>query len=155
VDEPTIILFFGDHQPALTGSFYDAIFGKDSSELTQEETLLKYEVPFFIWSNYTDYGGQYTEQISTNYLSSVLMELAGLQATDYQKFLLKVHEEYPVISAVGMMNQSGDWIYEDASEAVSELEDKKADLLQIYEMLQYNYIFDEENRCDSYFYPRE
>lgn len=145
VEEPTIIVFFGDHQPQLPTAFYDSIFGKDSTNLTFEETLQKHEVPFFIWSNYEDYGGQYVDAISTNYLSSILMELAGLNLTDYQKLLLTVHDEYPVITSVGAMDKDGNWKYADAFEG--------SDLLQTYEMMQYNYIFGDEERLNQYFYP--
>lgn len=145
VDEPTIIVFFGDHQPQLSTEFYDSIFGKDSMELNFEETLQKHEVPFFIWSNYEDYGGQYVDSISTNYLSSLIMELAGLEMTDYQKFLLEVHDEYPAITAVGAMDKEGDWEYIDIFES-------KDILLQSYEMLQYNYIFGDDERLNQYFY---
>ncbi len=145
VDEPTMIVFFGDHQPQLSTGFYDSIFGKDSTELSFEETLQKHEVPFFIWSNYEDYGGQYVDAISTNYLSSLVMELAGLEMTDYQKFLLEVYDEYPAITAAGAMNKEGAWEYID----IFELKDV---LLQNYEMLQYNYIFGDDERLNQYFY---
>ena len=36
VDEPTVILMFGDHQPAVQSSFYDSLFGKNAGSLTNE-----------------------------------------------------------------------------------------------------------------------
>ena len=147
VEEPTIILMYGDHQPALSSSFYESIMGKAASEYTMEDELNRHKVPFVIWSNYQDYGGQYVEQISTNYLSSVLMELAGLELTDYQKYLLELREEYPVISSTGVRYVDGTW-------AVMRDAKSEDEHLTIYEMLQYNYLFDEEERLDSHFYPQ-
>lgn len=145
VDEPTIILFFGDHQPQMTSEFYDSIYGKDSSELTREEILRKNEVPFFIWSNYQDYGGQYVEHISTNYLSSILLSLAGIELTDYQKALMSIYEEYPVVSLILTIDSDGNVSYMDESKKTSEL-------LQLYDDMQYNLMFDKK-RLDEHFYP--
>ena len=107
IDDPTIVLFFGDHQPGLSTEFYDSIYGKSSEQLSYDEVERKFIVPFFIWSNYEDYGGQYIEGISTNYLSALLIQLADLEPTDYQRLLLKLHEEYPVISAISVVDESG------------------------------------------------
>lgn len=145
VEEPTIILMYGDHQPALSASFYESILEKTPSEYTMEDELNRHRVPFVIWSNYQDYGGQYVEQISPNYLSSVLMDLAGLEMTDYQKYLLEVQKEYPVITTVGVLDADGTW-------AVIKDVKSSDELLTVYEMLQYNYLFEEE-RLNTSFYP--
>ncbi len=47
-EEPVVILFFGDHQPALEDEFYDMLYGKTADELTLEEQQRKYLTPFFI-----------------------------------------------------------------------------------------------------------
>lgn len=52
VKEPTIIVMFGDHQPAVQSSFYDSLFGKNAGSLTNEELMNKYRTPFIIWANY-------------------------------------------------------------------------------------------------------
>ena len=35
--EPTMIVFFGDHQPNISDAFYEKLFGKPLTQLTQEE----------------------------------------------------------------------------------------------------------------------
>ena len=52
VEEPTCILFFGDHQPPLSNSFYEDIYGKSLDSRTPEEVMEQYRTPFFIWTNY-------------------------------------------------------------------------------------------------------
>ena len=52
VKEPTIIVMYGDHQPAVQSSFYDSLFGKSAGSLTNEELMNKYRTPFIIWANY-------------------------------------------------------------------------------------------------------
>ncbi|MBQ9949999.1 MAG: sulfatase-like hydrolase/transferase [Clostridia bacterium] len=51
-DEPTVILFFGDHQVQLEDAFYEELYGKSLDDLTEEEMLKKYMTKFFIWSNF-------------------------------------------------------------------------------------------------------
>lgn len=45
VEEPTIILMFGDHQPKIEDAFYEKLFGKSLEELDQEETERRYQTP--------------------------------------------------------------------------------------------------------------
>ena len=51
-DEPTVIVFFGDHQVQIEDGFYDELFGKSQSELSEEELMRKNLTRFFIWSNF-------------------------------------------------------------------------------------------------------
>ena len=53
IDEPTMIVMFGDHQPSVEDEFYDDIAGMPSSEITVQEHLMWYETPFIIWTNYS------------------------------------------------------------------------------------------------------
>ncbi len=52
-EEDTVIVFFGDHQPATNVSNPILRFnGTDPNSLTEEENLLRYKVPYLIWSNF-------------------------------------------------------------------------------------------------------
>lgn len=148
VDEPTIILMFGDHQPRLSDRFYDMVYGKDADDLTEEEQRKKHIVPFVMWSNYQDFGGQYVEAISTNYLATLLLDQTGVEQTKYQQFLKGLHEEYPVLSLAGVETADGTWT------TTEELEEQENTTLDLYEQLQYNYLFGKNNRVDEWFYPR-
>lgn len=148
VDEPTIILMFGDHQPRLSDKFYDMVYGKDTDDLTDEEIREKHIVPFVMWSNYQDLGGQYIEAISTNYLSTLLLDQTGVEQTKYQQFLKELHREYPVLSLAGVKTADGTWT------TTEELEEQENTTLDLYEQLQYNYLFGKNNRVDEWFYPQ-
>lgn len=129
-DEPTVLLFFGDHQPPIEDAFYDKLF--EGSGLQNEEIALrKYSVPFFIWTNY-DIEPRDVGYLSSNYLSSLLMKEAGLPQNNYQQFLEELSERYPVISTAVVMDASG------ALKTVSEAKED----LQDYHYLVYNHIFD-------------
>ena len=86
--------------------------------------------------------------MSANYLSSYVMNLAGLKLTGYNKFLLDLQKELPVISAVCYKDKDGN-IY------ANDEESKYSTLLHTYEILQYNHLFDTENLVDEFFFLKE
>ena len=147
VDEPTIIVMFGDHQPAVTSRFYDSILGKSSDELTSEELMKKYQTPFIIWANY-DIEETTIEKMSANYLSAYVLQEAGLKMTPYQKFLMKLYKKLPVISAMGAYDADG-YYYESVKETPYE------DMVQEYQILQYNNLIDTDHTVNSFFYLKE
>lgn len=145
VDEPVEIVFFGDHQPSLSSSFYPYLNGKGLSGLTLDELENLYTVPFFIWTNY-DTGEAKTEITSINYLSTLALERAGLELPAYNQFLSDMMEEIPAINARGYYSKSaGRFLhFEDAT-------GKEAEWLQNYQILQYNNMFDEKGKSTLFF----
>ena len=129
-DEPTMIVFFGDHQPPLTNSFYEELYGKKLSERTTEEVLQQYAVPFFIWTNY-DIQEEQDVVISPNYLGVLTAQLAGLPMTGFMNFLSQLYEELPAVTPVGFITGDGQYL------ARSELNEEQRRLLDIYETLNY------------------
>lgn len=147
-DEKTIILMFGDHQPSdYICNPILRLFGEDSSirESSVDEFRKGYTVPFILWANY-DIEEDEVEAISVNYLSSYLMQVAGLPMTDYQKYLDTLSEEYPVITA----NFFGQW--EDGEVVFKEWDEDAADSpVRDYQILQYNNLCDYKNRILGFF----
>ena len=129
-DEPTMIVFFGDHQPPLTNSFYEELYGKKLSERTTEEVLQQYAVPFFIWTNY-DIQEEQDVVISPNYLGVLTARLAGLPMTGFMNFLSQLYEALPAVTPVGFVTEDGQYL------ARSELNEEQQRLLDIYETLNY------------------
>lgn len=131
VSTPVIICIFGDHQPILGDSFYQAAFS--GSGLTeQERNLRKYIVPYVIWANYDVAWEEYGD-MSANYLPAALMECAGLPLPPFYQYLLELHEEYPVLTQRGCMNREGGLV------DIQEIWD--TELICGYRMLQYNQLY--------------
>ena len=146
VEEPTMILMFGDHQPQVATNFYTEVLGGAFDTLDAGTAQRRQKVPFVLWANYDIPEEQGTE-LSLNYLSSLLLETAGLPRTGYQQFLSALRETVPAVNGVGYRDADGAW-YKRRSELS---EAARASLLQ-YEMLQYNLLFDdEENRLADFF----
>ena len=147
VDQPTILVMFGDHQPSLGSDFYDGLYGKSAANLTQEELMKKYETPFIIWANY-DIEESSIDAMSANYLGAYVMQEAGLKMSPYQKFLMKLYDKLPVLSAMGAIDSDGTY-YE------SGLDSPYKDLVEEYQIFQYNNLIDTKKTVDSFFYLKE
>ena len=141
-DEPVIVVMFGDHQPSdyITNVIQRICGATTSDSLADLEQ--GYRVPFVMWSNY-GLEHKYYDGISVNYLSSILMENAGIPLTGYQTFLKKLMETLPVINANVYRDADGNFYnYED---------DAYSEELKDYQMLQYNHLVDKKHRDDAFF----
>lgn len=146
VEEPTMIIMFGDHQPPVSNSFYSAQFGHNVNSLALKKQAVWYSTPYFIWANY-DIEEQELD-MSANYLSAYVQQLAGLKLSGYNKYLLDLQKTIPVISAVCYMDADGN-LYEPDEKS------KYSDLIHEYQMVQYNELFDEDERYDEFFFLKE
>lgn len=144
VEEDTVIVFFGDHQPKLASSFYNKLLGKKASKLTGEETMQKYQVPYVVWTNYDIEEKEYGE-ISLNYLQTVMADAAGMKLTPYQRYLMELRSDIPVITAHGYWDKDHNF-YEDTDAASPYKEE-----LDLYEYTQYNNLSDGKNRIQNFF----
>uniref|UniRef100_UPI0030793B9F LTA synthase family protein n=1 Tax=Enterocloster clostridioformis TaxID=1531 RepID=UPI0030793B9F len=138
IDEPTMIVMFGDHQPSVEDEFYDDIAGMPSSEITVQEHLMWYETPFIIWTNYSmpseDMGC-----LGAVYLSSEVLWRANLEMTPYNRFLLAMKEDLPVVHFLGCYDREGTYYY--WAKAESERCPYQDTVLD-YEALVYNHSLD-------------
>ena len=144
VDEPTVILLTGDHQPRIHDESMDSITKGEWHKWNNEEMMRRYAVPFVIWANY-DIDGKTIEKTSMNYLQMILMETIGGDLTGFQKFQQDIQKEIPVLTSNGYWGADGKFY---------DLDDKKSpyyDLIQEYAILQYNDLTDYKNRVEDFF----
>ena len=106
VDEPVVILFFGDHQPGLRDNFYDTMFETTEDSYTVQDQQMKYTVPYYIWANYDLNDVSYPE-LSTNYLAMALKDAAGLPMDSYDHFLYQLYDSYPAMTGRLLMQDNG------------------------------------------------
>ncbi|MBQ6885325.1 MAG: LTA synthase family protein [Clostridia bacterium] len=145
IDEPTVICMFGDHQPSIETEFIASLLGANNiNNLTIEQDQARHITPFFIWANY-DIEEKYIEKLSVNYLSSYMLDIAGVKLTEYNKYLLKLSETLPVIDTVGYIDSENNYYkWSDHSDYTQ--------LLSEYEKVQYNNIFDSEHKDNKIFF---
>lgn len=121
-----------------------ALRRKQSFGLTAEQEQNRHVTPFIIWANY-DIEEKQIEKLSSNYLSSLVLETAGVKLTEYNKYLLKLSETLPVIDTVGYIDSENNYYkWSDVS--------PYSHLLDEYEKVQYNNIFDQKNIKRDVFY---
>lgn len=136
VKEPTMIVMFGDHQPALSDGTYDMLYGENENEVGEEEKEKRYITPFLIWNNY-GLEEDYIAQMSANYFSAYVMQQAGFTSTAYQNLLLDLYQDYPVINLQGVYDDSGKYWTWDEVEQSSNYEK-----IQDYQIVEYYMIKD-------------
>ena len=128
-DEPTMIVFFGDHQPGLPGVAMKEIYTDTRGSLDY------YKAKFFVWTNY-DTPEQHDAQISANFLPWLILERGNFPLPPYVRLLGEVHEKYPVVTSQGVIDSAGN-LYASVAEVADD------PLIQKYRYVQYANLFDE------------
>ena len=146
VSEPTMIMFFGDHQASLGTDFYNDLYGQAVDTLSTEEYESRYITPAFIWTNY-DCDFDVLPDVSVNYLGPLMLHYAGLETSAYDEYLLEQIQSLPVVGRMGVIDSEGNFtsweeLYDDP---------ELADIINRYAAWQYNYIFGGRNRLDQVF----
>ena len=144
LDEPVIVLMFGDHQPSVEEEFLNLAYGLEEGDpVPMEKYMGKYRVPFVIWANY-DLPEEQLADTSLNFLGQYLLRYAGLPTSQYGKFLWDLHTWMPAMTFVGYTNQAG--------QAYSHLEENPfTQLIHNYQLVQYNNLFGGEDRLAAAF----
>ncbi len=138
VEEPTVIIFFGDHQPSIETDFYEKLYNKSFTSLTDEESEKMYITKYMVWKNFET---PYFElgDTSLNYLSALTLKMVGMPTTSYQEYLLDMRETYSIITAAGVRDKDGKYI--PATEAD----------LSFYKTIVYNHMLDNEDYKKEFF----
>ncbi len=102
-DRPTLVMFYGDHIPAIEDSYLKEV-------VAPSDDLYAYKTFYGAWANYElpELSVNEQEYLSINYLYASVMANAKLPLTGYQKFLLESADAYPVISVDGLIDSNGD-----------------------------------------------
>ena len=177
VDEPVIILFYGDHQPSFSDDATKQLDEHSLYENDNDKRLSKFVVPYFIWANYDipEYDGMHKggltgeyNTISVNYLASMLLKYSGVELSDYDKYLLNIHQYIPAMSALGYWDSNGKRLFsthltkpvasefgQNTRHKAKKIDEKMAEKLKKgYENVQYNLIFDAKNKLWDIFLPQ-
>lgn len=88
VDENTIIVFFGDHQPT-----FDTLSVTDiPSEFDP------YSTDYFVWANYDVDFSKIPDMVSLNYFGTNICDMAGFDLSPFQNYLMDLQSKYPNIT---------------------------------------------------------
>ena len=95
-NEPTIVVFFGDHAPSYA-----------LDQLKSGEKDMAYSTPYVIWGNYDWQKAGKGENVSASYLSTYLIQLLGMPLADQNYYNIAMRKEYPVDTRYMIQNEDG------------------------------------------------
>ncbi|MDR0984817.1 MAG: LTA synthase family protein [Ruminococcus sp.] len=94
-DEPTVVLFVGDHFPSMRGE--DGIY--EQLGINSENCASVYMQNYIIWANYDlDYSNIPDERVSMFYLPYIVLDTIGAPIDDYMKVIYDQIDENPIYS---------------------------------------------------------
>ena len=137
LEEPTVLIFFGDHLPFFDSELlgYEAI-GYDITSENLEGLKRKYTTPFLIWGNSAFRNENtlkgYAGDISSNYLSNKLLEYINVSSPFFE-FTKMLEEKINIIAPN---------YFEVDSKLVTELNKEQNQLLKQYRILEYYILKD-------------
>lgn len=128
IDRPTIVVFFGDHLPALTNSIYNAAkFGTGNDQLANEKILS--ETPLLIYSNF---GLKKTDlkTVSPAFLGVTLFDMLNKPLSPYYTMLEDLKSHFPGLKSSVMVDSNGN--------IKTSVSDEEKQLLEDYKLIQYD-----------------
>lgn len=140
VKEDTIILMFGDHQPSMEADIAATMDRYLKEKNGMEDLQRRYYSTFVMWANF-DMEEKTDVVTSPNYLRSMLLDQAGVKLNAYETFLLELSREYPAINVYGFLDHEGEW---------HSREESAGGMLEQYQYLVYNNVFDKKNIIAGY-----
>ncbi len=153
-NEPTIVVFFGDHQPGFADWLFEETFGKPVEDAGLEEVQARYRTPYFIWANGAargKYGDTLTriedaDITSLNYLSNLLLDATGLPRDSRALYRSALRQALPAVNLNGYRDAEGAWHW--FGETVeTDAQQRAEDALKSYAIVQYDQLFkDRSNR---------
>jgi phosphoglycerol transferase MdoB-like AlkP superfamily enzyme len=144
-DEPTVILMFGDHQPALDGTSYNTDENTRDEYLAYTEGgagLQRYIVPYKLWANY-DIGTTECNITGSSYLSLMLKSVAGIEYNSWDAFRLSMESAFDAVTLRGYLTETATKPYTTGKDA------EKDELIEQYEQLEY-YLLREQGLMSDY-----
>lgn len=144
IEDPTMIIMFGDHLPNIENSFYENLLNTSWENISLFEKQKIYTTPFVIWTNY-NIPEQKEIEMSSNYFGSYILQLTGMELTDYNKCLLEFMKEIPIIGTGMVMDKHNNWYN------LYKLPDNLSTILNHYQIIQYNNIFGGKKKQNSIF----
>lgn len=135
-DEPTMIVLFGDHQPSVETSFFEALYGKRWSQVPGEQKITSFETPYLIWTNYDRQVPKSRGQ-SAFMLGNDVLKTAGISLTGYRYWLEQVREEFAAVHSMGILDRDGQ--FTDIA-SMDSLDDQES--IRRLHILQYHRMFE-------------
>jgi phosphoglycerol transferase MdoB-like AlkP superfamily enzyme len=137
--EKTVVLFYGDHHPALWS---------ESTRRNLEPRTLR-EMPLFVWSNFGEDKRESLPTTSANYFMNLVFEEAGAALPPYYALLNDLYEEIAAAEPGFMVGPDNQLVEHD------DLSARAKRLLRDYRLVQYDFSVGKRYALDEMFYPTD
>lgn len=124
LDEPTTVVFYGDHGPALNQSLYDNAFFKEDKQLQ------KYLTPYFVWNNKRN-DKKPPKIINPGFLGSLALSEMSVAKAPFYQF------EHDLMQKLPAYNIKNNLFFNTAGEKIA-LTPKLKEALHDYQLFQYD-----------------
>lgn len=128
-DEPTIVVFFGDHAPS---------YALDQLAAGKKDTNLAYSTPYLIWGNYDWMTEKEAQNVSASYLSTYLIQLLHMPYASQNYYNIAMRNAYPVETRYMIKNGKGQFYDQFTPEEQKDYYDHALDLKKHVETLLEN-----------------
>ncbi len=140
LDEPTVVVFFGDHLPYLLNISGENIVDVASYFNTENESLnelRKYTTQCVIVSNFDMNVDEQIDMMNASYVGAYLLDHLDMEVSSYFSYLNTVRNGLPVYNR--------NFVYKNAEfTAVSDLNDEDKLVYQEKQQVQYRYFIDND-----------
>ena len=137
LDEPTIVVFYGDHLPA---GYPDEIYQQNSDRDMRQ-------TPFFLYSNFFPTEHRNLPTTSPIHFMNHVFEMAGAKIPPYYALLAELEQEIPAMQHGIIINRDNEQVAED------ELEPRAQEVLHDYKLVQYDLSVGKRYSQAEMFYP--
>ena len=116
-----VLVFFGDHQPAMTPDYND-LWYPEEDELTHTQRI--YHTEYLIWANYdvagNDQASTYRDA-SVDVLGTITLDAIGAPLNTYEEAQLAVNQQILATNLNGYLGADGVWYPPESTSPYSEL----------------------------------
>ncbi|MFR5114095.1 LTA synthase family protein [Turicibacter sanguinis] len=141
-DEPTVVVFFGDHLVNFSSDIH-AAHGYVDKDPNAQTAKLFYETPLLIMSNIQDFNIENIYDVSPIFIAPLILKELNLPLTPFQMFLSDLYEEFSVLHNNFKMDAN--------QNQVNELTAKQQQLLLTFELIQYDILEGSEDLLPTFF----
>ena len=141
-DEPTLVIFFGDHLINFQSDIHEqhGYIEKDTDALRAK---LFFETPLLIMSNMSDFQIENIADVSPIFIAPLILRELNLPLSPFYVFLLDLYEEFSVLHNNFKLDAN--------QNQVDELTEHQEQLLLILELIQYDILEGKEYTLSSFF----
>ena len=141
-DEPTLVIFFGDHLINFQSDIHEqhGYIEKDTDALRAK---LFFDTPLLIMSNMDDFQIENIDDVSPIFIAPWILRELNLPLSPFYVFLLDLYEEFSVLHNNFKLDAN--------QNQVDELTEHQEQLLLILELIQYDILEGKEYTLSSFF----